>query len=150
MQKVLAKNSDGSEKTFRGDKSYLGNKAERVYSNESYETKIFIGFVATIIRNRIYTLLKDEEQRIEKKQNYMTVPAALKELEKIELLKGADNTYNLDYSVTANQKAILNAFGMTAKNINRQAMDISSDLARIEIEAAEAGAAKNSGKVSGE
>ena len=32
---------------------------------------------------------------------------------------------------------------MTAKNINRQAMDISSDLARIEIEAAEAGAAKN-------
>ncbi len=68
----------------------------------------------------------------------------------IELLKGADNTYNLDYSVTANQKAILNAFGMTAKNINRQAMDISSDLARIEIEAAEAGAAKNSGKVSGE
>ena len=49
----------------------------------------------------------------------MTVPAALKELEKIELLKGADNTYNLDYSVTANQKAILNAFGMTAKNINR-------------------------------
>ena len=52
--------------------------------------------------------------------------------------------------MTANQKAILNAFGMTAKNINRQAMDISSDLARIEIEAAEAGAAKNSGKVSGE
>ena len=44
----------------------------------------------------------------------MTVPAALKELEKIELLKGADNTYNLDYSVTSNQKAILNAFGMTA------------------------------------
>ena len=147
---ILYKSRDGSEKTFRGDKSYLGNKAERVYSNESYETKIFIGFVATIIRNRIYTLLKDEEQRIEKKQNYMTVPAALKELEKIELLKGADNTYNLDYSVTANQKAILNAFGMTAKNINRQAMDISSDLARIEIEAAEAGAAKNSGKVSGE
>ena len=147
---MLYKSRDGSEKTFRGDKSYLGNKAERVYSNESYETKIFIGFVATIIRNRIYTLLKDEEQRIEKKQNYMTVPAALKELEKIELLKGADNTYNLDYSVTANQKAILNAFGMTAKNINRQAMDISSDLARVEIEAAEAGAAKNSGKGLGE
>ena len=80
----------------------------------------------------------------------MTVPAALKELEKIELLKGADNMYNLDYSVTANQKAILNAFGMTAKNINRQAMDISSDLARIEIEAAEAGAVKNCGKGSGE
>ena len=39
---------------------------------------------------------------------------------------------------------------MTAKNINRQAMDISSDLARIEIEAAEAGASKDGGKVLGE
>ena len=146
----LYKSRDDSEKTFRGDKSYLGAKSERVYSNESYETKIFIGFVATIIRNRIYTLLKEETGRIQKKQNYMIVPAALKELEKIELLKGGDNTYNLDYSVTANQKAILNAFGMTAKNIKRQAMDISSDLARIEIEAAEAGAAKNCGKGSGE
>ena len=56
----LYKSRDDSEKTFRGDKSYLGAKCERVYSDESYETKIFIGFVATIIRNRIYTLLKEE------------------------------------------------------------------------------------------
>jgi len=38
---------------------------------------------------------------MDKKQNYMTVPAAIKELEKIELLKGSDNEYNLDYAVTA-------------------------------------------------
>ncbi|MDD3370121.1 MAG: transposase [Lachnospiraceae bacterium] len=131
---TLYKSRDGSEKTFRGDKSYLGAHCERVYSNESFDTKIFIGFVATIIRSRIYALLKDEVGRMEKKQNYMTVPAAIKELEKIELLKGADNEYNLDYAVTATQKAILKAFDMTAENIHKQAREISADLARIRLE----------------
>lgn len=135
---ILYKSRDQSEKTFRGDKSYLGAHCERVYTNESIDTKIFIGFVATIIRSRIYTLLKDESERMEKKQNYMTVPAALKELEKIELLKGADNEYNLDYAITATQKAILKAFDMTADNVHRQARAISSDLARVQIEEIEA------------
>ena len=102
---TLYKSRDASEKTFRGDKSYLGANCERVYSDEAL-TKIFIGFVATIIRSKIYTLLKDEQERMDKKQNYMTVPAAIKELEKIEILKGADGEYNLDYAVTATQKAI--------------------------------------------
>ena len=132
---TLYKSRDGSEKTFRGDKSYLGAHCERVYSNESIDAKIFIGFVATIIRCRLYTLLKDESNRMDKKQNYMTVPAALKELEKIEMLRGADNEYNLDYAVTATQKAILKAFDMTAENVHKQARGISSDLARIEMEA---------------
>lgn len=136
---TLYKSRDGSEKTFRSDKSYLGADCERVYSNESIDSKIFIGFVATIIRSRIYTLLKDESGCMDKKQNYMTVPAALKELEKIELLKGADNSYNLDYAITATQKSILKAFGMTSDNVNRQAREISSDLARINIEAIESG-----------
>ena len=131
----LYKSRDGSEKTFRGDKSYLGAHCERVYSNESIDAKILIGFVATIIRCKLYTLLKDESGRKDKKQNYMTVPAALRELEKIEMLRGADNEYSLDYSVTATQKAILKAFDMTADNVHKQAREISSDLARIEIEA---------------
>ena len=134
---ILYKSRDGSEKTFRADKSYLGASCERVYSNESVDTKIFIGFVATIIRSRIYTLLKDEAARLDKKPNFMTVPAALKELEKIEMLKGADNEYNLDYAVTATQKTILKAFDMTAENIHRQARALSSELMRIETEAFE-------------
>jgi alanine racemase len=80
-----------------------------------------------------FTLL-DEMIRLGKKLNYMTVPAAIRELEKIEMLKGADNEYNLDYAVTATQKTILNAFGMSADNIHRQARGISTDLARIEAE----------------
>lgn len=137
----LYKSRDDSEKTFRVDKSYLGANCERVYSNESVDTKIFIGFIATIIRNKIYTLLKEETGRMDRKPNFMTVPAALKELEKIEVLRGADGEYILDHAVTATQKTILKAFGMTADDIRRQARALSSDLARIEAETSEKRAA---------
>ena len=66
----------------------------------------------------------------------------------IEMLKGADGEYILDYAVTATQKAILQAFGMTADHIHKQAREISSDLLRIEKEAVEA-AAKKSGSEGG-
>ena len=110
------------------NKEYYQNDRKNIFIED-------IGFVATIIRCKLYTLLKDESGRMDKKQNYMTVPAALRELEKIEMLRGADNEYSLDYSVTATQKAILKAFDMTADNVHKQAREISSDLARIEIEA---------------
>lgn len=58
----LYKSRDASEKLFRGEKSYLGNKSLRVHSQESAEAKIFIEFVALIIRNHIYTLLKDGQK----------------------------------------------------------------------------------------
>ena len=138
---TLYKGRDSSEKLFRGDKSYLGDKAERVYGSESVDTKVFIEFVALIIRNRIYTCLKEEMLRNDKKFNFMTVPAALRELDKIEMVKGLDNEYRLDHAVTATQKAILNAFGMSANDIKLKAKELSSEMARIELEAAEKKAA---------
>ena len=130
---------------FAGAHHYAYYSKGKIHHFYNKDTKIFIGFVATIIRNRIYTLLKDEAGRMEKKQNYMTVPAALKELEKIELLKGADGEYSLDYAVTATQKAILNAFDMTAENVGKQALGIASDLARIRLEAIETKAGSEEG-----
>ena len=124
----LYKSRDTSEKLFRGDKSYLGNKSIRVYSEESARAKIFIEFVAMIIRCRIYTSLKDEMKKMDKKSNYMTVPAAIKELEKIEMVRQLDNVYRLDHAVTAKQKAILKAFGMDAEQIKYLASELSKDL----------------------
>lgn len=56
----LYKSRDASEKLFRGDKSYLGNKSFRVHTSESVQAKIFIEFVALIIRSRLYTCLKEQ------------------------------------------------------------------------------------------
>lgn len=124
----IYKSRDMSEKAFRGDKTYLGDKSLRVHSTESTSAKIFIEFVAMIIRNKMYTCLFDEMKRLNKKTNYMTVPAAIKELEKIELTRQADNVYRLDHAVTKTQKNILNAFGLTDKNIEYRANWISEEL----------------------
>ncbi len=127
----LYKSRDGSEKLFRGDKSYLGNKSLRVHGNESVNNKIFIEFVALIIRNKFYTYLKEQMHRSEKKDNFMTVPAALKELEKIEMIRQTDGSYRLDHAVTATQKEILKAFDMTERNIREQAIGINQKLQKI-------------------
>lgn len=125
---MLYKGRDASEKLFRGDKSYLGNKSMRVYSSESAAAKIFIEFVALIVRSRMYTRLKDEMKNSEKKSNYMTVPAAIKELEKIEMVRLLDHKYRLDHAVTAVQKVILKAFGMDAADIKCKADEVSKKL----------------------
>ena len=124
----IYKSRDLSEKGFRGDKSYLGNKSLRTHSTESTSAKIFIEFVAMIVRNKFYTCLTDEMKLLNKKPNYMTVPAAIRELEKIELTRQSDNIYRLDHAVTATQKKILNAFGLTAKSIESRANWISEEL----------------------
>ena len=128
----LYKSRDTSEKLFRGDKSYLGNKSIWVYSEESARAKIFVEFVAMILRCRMYTKLKEEMKNLEKKPNYMTVPVALKELEKIEMVRQLDNVYRLDHAVTANQKTILNAFGLDANHIKLYASELSKELKKAE------------------
>lgn len=124
----LYKSRDASEKLFRGDKSYLGNKSLRVYSEESASAKIFIEFIALIVRCKIYTCLKEEMKNLDKRPNYMTVPAALKELEKIEMVRQLDNVYRLDHAVTAVQKKILRAFGIDVAYIKYRASEISEKL----------------------
>ena len=128
----LYKSRDASEKLFRGDKSYLGNKGLRVQSDEAAGAKILIEFIALIVRCRIYTLLKDEMDRLKKSPNYMTVPAAIRELEKIEMVRQTDGVYRMDHAVTATQKAILRAFDIDAEYVRREAGKLSKILAEHE------------------
>ena len=125
---ALYKSRDASEKLFRGDKSYLGNKCLRVHSDESASAKIFIEFIALIVRCSIYTHLKNAVKSMGKKPNYMTVPAAIKELEKIEMVRQLDDVYRLDHAVTATQKTILSAFGIKNENVKYRATYISNEL----------------------
>ena len=124
----LYKNRDVSEKLFRADKSYLGNGVLRVASEEAANNKIFIGFIALIIRSRIYTALKDKASTMAKKPNYFMVPAAIRELEKIELCRYLDNVYRMDHAVTKTQKEILSAFGIEGARVKYKAAFISEAL----------------------
>lgn len=130
----LYKSRDASEKLFRGDKSYLGNKSLRVSSDEAASGKIFEEFVALIVRNKIYTCLKAEMKRLDKKPNFMTVPAALSELEKIEMIRMTDGRYRMDHSVTATQRTILNAFDIDSTYIKKATDELSRLLYNCENE----------------
>ncbi len=124
----LYKSRDASEKLFKADKTFLGNRSMRVYTGDALEGKMLIAFVALIIRNRMYTKLKDEEERLSSQPNFMNVPAAIRELEKIEMIRQADGVYRLDHAITANQKTILKAFGIDVNQIKRKVQEISERL----------------------
>lgn len=125
---LLYKSRDDSEKLFRGDKSYLGDKAERTYTNESTRAKIFVEFVALIIRSRMYVKLVEQSKKTGHKYNYMTVPAAIRELEKIEIIRYGQDRYRLDHAITKTQKEILKAFDMTAHDMTEELKSLSIEM----------------------
>ena len=124
----LYKSRDASEKLFCADKTLLGNGALHVASQEAADNKIFIGFIALIIRCRIYTALKDRVSTMINNPNYFTVPAAIRELEKIELCRHLDNVYRMDHAVTRAQKEILSAFGIEGAQVKYKAAFLSEAL----------------------
>ena len=126
---IQYKGRDISEKLFRADKTFIGSKSERVQSSQSMSAKIFIEFVALIVRNRSYNLLKEQMLRMEARQKYMTVPAAIRELEKIEMVRRNGGTYKLDHAVTKTQKIILSSFGLDTDSVLSSAEEISKLLA---------------------
>ncbi|MDD6448667.1 MAG: hypothetical protein PUF78_02950 [Lachnospiraceae bacterium] len=89
---------------------------------------MLIAFVALIIRKRMYTKLKDAEEEMAERPNYLNVPASVRELEKIEMIRQADGVYRLEHAVTATQKTILKAFEIDANYIKRKAGEISDQL----------------------
>ncbi len=118
------KGRDISEKLFTSNKTFIDSKSMRVQTLESLSAKVFIEFIALIVRNRIYNLLKEMMLRTETNPKYMTVPAALQKLEKIELVRLSNGRYRLDHAVTKKQKAILSAFGMPDEDIRAIAVEI--------------------------
>ncbi len=110
----------------------LGAKSARVHSASSVKAKMLVEFVALIIRQRIYCLLKDEMLKLNVRKNYMTVPAAIKELDKIELVRINQGRYQLDHAITKNQEEILRAFGLTKNHVMARASSISEMIAGSE------------------
>ena len=92
-----------------------------------------IGLVVIVIF-LLWKCTYQKNEKLESKQNYRTVPAVIKELEKIEMTRQTDNVYRLDHAVTAKQKKILKAFGMNEGNITYRAGEISNTLKKSNIQ----------------
>lgn len=123
---LLYTSRDASEKLFSSDKSFLGSNSMRVHSAESISAKIFIEFVGLIIRQRMYVLLKEQMLKLPVRKNYLTIPAAIRELSKIELIRVNHKKYQLDHAVTKNQEIILRSFGLTKESVAEEASNIAN------------------------
>ena len=126
---IQYKGRDISEKLFSADKTFLGSGSMRAHTQKAVSAKIFIEFVALIVRNRIYNLLKATMLRLDAKDNYLTVPKAIRELEKIEMIRRNNGRYRLDHAVTRKQKVILSSFGLSEEDVIKAAGEISHLLA---------------------
>ena len=63
----------------------------------------------------------------------MMIPAALKELEKIEMVHQLAGKYRLNHAVTASQKTILGIFWMSSNYIKDKANVLSGIISMSEI-----------------
>ena len=61
----------------------------------------------------------------------MTVPAALKELDKIELIRQADKVYRLDHAITATQKDILQGFNISGTKVLAEAKKLGKEISEL-------------------
>lgn len=130
---ILYKGRDNSEKLFRGDKSYIGGNVNRTGTNESTESKLFIEFIGMIIRNRIYTSLIDYSVKNGNYNNYLTVPASIGELEKIEMICRNDGIYRMSHAITATEKTILEAFDIDEAYVNLEVSEIQERLRNVNV-----------------
>ena len=124
----LYRGRDVSEKLFRADKSFLGSSAQRIHSNEAFHATIFVEFVELIIRNRFFNLLKDQMERLKTRSNTMTVPGAIRELDKIEMTRRNGGRYLLDHALTKNQKTIFQSFDLSAEKVFEEATTLTQKL----------------------
>ncbi|WP_314032425.1 hypothetical protein [Mogibacterium timidum] len=70
-------------------------------------------------------------EEMDERPNYMTVPAAIRELEKMEMIRQMGNRYRMDHAVTKIQKKILKTFGIDANYIRGMTQKLSDRLAYI-------------------
>lgn len=104
---------DSIEKLFRTDKSYLGGKAFRVYTDISLESKTMETFIAIILRNDMFNRLKPLYQKDRKN---FTVPEAIHQLNKLTITRNPDGKYYQKYAVTKRQKEILSVYGISEQS----------------------------------
>ena len=109
---------DSVEKIFRMLKTGLEYDTFRVHSQSSLESKTYILFIASIVRNYLYQGLREIAGKEKNRKSY-TVPAAISEIEKITAVKNSKDKYIRRYGLTAKQKKILGKFNVSERDVNQ-------------------------------
>ncbi len=108
---------DRSEKMFMYIKTSFRMKKLSTHSNETTDSKIFIAFIATIIRSVLVDRTRMLREKYNDSKSY-TVKAAIDELSKIEGYRKNDSKeYSICYQLTKKQTRILNVFDLNMEEI---------------------------------
>ncbi len=89
------------------------------HSNETTDSKIFVAFIASIIRSVLVDRTRMLREKYSDSKSY-TVKASLDELSKIEgYRKSGSKKYLLSYQLTKKQTRILEPFGLNTDEIKK-------------------------------
>ena len=127
---VLYKGRDEEEKLFMMDKTFLGGDAFHTSKNESTSTKVFISFIALIIRQHFHKEIASHILATGKSANWLTVPSFIRSLEKICLQRMADGCYRMPQPLTRQARDVLSVFGMDEVMMKDALSRLSSELSR--------------------
>ena len=120
---------DSTEKLFSANKSFLGGNSLRVHTDAAVRGKIFLLFVALIVRNRFFNLLKGEMPSLNVKHNRMTVPSAIQELDTLEMSRyyGQFN-YLQTAGLTRSQQVAFSCVGMSEDDVAARVKEMAQQL----------------------
>lgn len=116
----IYRDRDAVEKMFRSLKSSFDYDKFGVHKDSSLIAKTHMVFMASIVRSVIGQKLKELVKQ-DKKQ--YTIPSSIRELEKIEVTKNTLGKYTRKYALTAKQKAIMKAFDMDEKEMDKMILE---------------------------
>lgn len=117
---------DSIEKLFRALKTSFEFDHPGVHYKSSLESKVFITFLAMILRNEISISLRSLS--INERKQY-TFPYVINELNSIEATRGINNSYYRRYALTAKQKKILSIYKLKEKDIESTISQLNNKIA---------------------
>lgn len=122
----IYRNRDSVEKLFRALKSSFEFDHTGVHYKSSLESKVFITFIASIIRNEIFrkSLVLDTKER-----KRFTVPIILKTLSEVEATLNTNDNYFRKYALTKDQRKLLGIYDIKEKDIDEYIQVFNNKLA---------------------
>lgn len=112
----IYRDRDAIEKVFRMEKSYLGCDVFRVHTTDKLESKMFVSFIALILRNEIS---KKTKKLYQSNRSEYTMQKIIQQLERLGLTRLSDEKYHERYNLTSKQKRILSALEITENDYRK-------------------------------
>ena len=112
----IYRDRDSVEKMFRSIKTGMDYDKFGIHSDSSLLAKTHLVFIASIVRN---VMGRNLRELVKKDKKHYTIPASIRELEKIEVTKNTKGRYIKKYAPNAKQKAILKAFEIDEITLNK-------------------------------